>query len=31
MDQHVLIGSKQDLDDIVEAFQKVQKNAAALA
>jgi len=31
MDQHVLIGPQQDVDDIIEAFHKVSKNAAALA
>ncbi len=30
MGQEVLIASKQDLDDVVEAFAKVQKNAALL-
>ena len=30
IDQHVLIGSKQDVVDIVEALYKVQKNAATL-
>jgi len=29
-EQTVLIGSKSDVDDIVEAFAKIQKNAAAL-
>jgi perosamine synthetase len=31
MDQHVLMGTQQDVDDILEACHKVSKNAAALA
>lgn len=30
MDQHVLIGTLQDVDDILEAFHKVSKRAATL-
>jgi dTDP-4-amino-4,6-dideoxygalactose transaminase len=30
LNQHVLIGEKSDVDDIVEAFAKVQKNAGTL-
>jgi dTDP-4-amino-4,6-dideoxygalactose transaminase len=30
LSQQVLIGSKQDVDDVVEGFAKVQKNAAML-
>jgi dTDP-4-amino-4,6-dideoxygalactose transaminase len=31
IDQHVLIGSQEDVSDIVEGLCKVQKNAATLA
>jgi dTDP-4-amino-4,6-dideoxygalactose transaminase len=31
LEQQVLIGSKADVDNVVEAFDKVQRNAAALA
>jgi dTDP-4-amino-4,6-dideoxygalactose transaminase len=31
LEQNVLLGEKRDVDDVLEAFNKVQKNAAALA
>jgi hypothetical protein len=31
LEQNVLLGEKSDVDDVLEAFDKVQKNASVLA